>query len=466
MSKKIIVVLAGFLCLSSLAFVACGKQGGKSGVPTVKWYNFAPYSGNWKADIDKISDYTEEKYGVRFTLYDCNDQTLQTMITAGEDWDISFVNNILYNRYAPDGVFWDITASIPQELKDVIPQVLWDGTKVKGNNYAVPTYKDSSITNYVVWDAKYADKYKVDTSKTSLADLDTIFRQIKAGEGARYYPAATSKEGLGALILHTNYDGFGLGMRVLGVGIHDKTGKVVNILEQPDVVAGFRTFHQWYTDGIINPDAPILDGTPQPYLFGVLQGWPSAWATGANGVDKVVTYQLGETVYSTDSIMGSMNVINNNSKNKEAALKFLTAVNTDRHLRDMLGWGIEGRDWEYASPTTIKKLSDRWTGWVSYRQGQFFNKSTEVGSYTWDEVLRQNERAISSPLLGFVPETSGILNELTQCAAIQEKYWNDLSNGSSDPATVIPKFLAELKAAGIDKITAEVQGQINTFLKK
>jgi putative aldouronate transport system substrate-binding protein len=218
-------------------------------------------------------------------------------------------------------------------------------------------------------------------------------------------------------------------------------------------------------DGIINPDAPVLDAGPSVYMFGVGQGWPSAWATGGNGVEKVVTYKLTESVYSTDSIQGSMNVINANSKYKEESLKLLELANTDRKFRDMLGWGLEGTDFEYATPTTIRRLNDRWIAWQGYMQAQFFNKSTEVGSYTWDEVRQLNESAVKSPLLGFVSDTTSFLNELAQIQTIQEKYWNDLSNGSANTDVIIPQFIAEMKAAGLDKIMTEVQRQIDAFLR-
>ena len=46
------------------------------------------------------------------------------------------------------------------------------------------------------------------------------------------------------------------------------------------------------------------------------------------------------------------------------------------------------------------------------------------------------------------------------------KYQIGLESGALDPATELPVFIEELKKAGIEKVIAEKQSQVDAFLGK
>ncbi len=105
----------------------------------------------------------------------------------------------------------------------------------------------------------------------------------------------------------------------MGVKIDDETRTVVCTLEQPDIMENLKLMHQWYMDGIINPDANVLTEVPKKLPFSSAQGWPSAAATWQtlNGVEKYDVFKVFEPLYSTETIQGSMNAVSVNSKYKE-----------------------------------------------------------------------------------------------------------------------------------------------------
>ena len=73
-----------------------------------------------------------------------------------------------------------IDANMPG-LKQLMPDKYWDGVKVKDRIYGVPTYKDSSISNYAVWDKELVDEYNIDiASLTEIESLTEIFETLKA----------------------------------------------------------------------------------------------------------------------------------------------------------------------------------------------------------------------------------------------------------------------------------------------
>ena len=57
-------------------------------------------------------------------------------------------------------------------------------------------------------------------------------------------------------------------------------------------------------------------------------------------------------------------------------------------------------------------------------------------------------------------------NEITALDNICTRYQTGLECGSMDPAVELPNFLKALEDAGIDKVIAEKQAQLDKFLGK
>jgi putative aldouronate transport system substrate-binding protein len=382
-----------------------------------------------------------------------------------------FIDLTDYNNFVGLGAFADLTDMLPTtapQLQRFIPAGLWDGVRVNGKIYAVPTYKDSSKTNFFVWDDTYVSRYNIDTTKVhTFAELDAAFRKIKAGEGQRFYPLQLSQGSLFTIAFSDNYDSMTIGLGPIGVGNNDSNRRVVSVLEQPDVMEKLRYLYSWYRDGIVNPDAPVLAEPPKQLPFFIGQGWPAAatiWQTN-NGVAKYQLEKVFGPFYSTDTIQGSMNAISSNSRYKAEALKLIELVNTDHKLRDMLAYGIEGVNFSYVKPNVVRLLTlDQWN-LARYQQGTFFQMSTIEGNPEdeWDQVRRQNEQAEQSVVNGFIFNNSAVLNELANCKTVWEKYDKELLTGASNPDVVVPAIMRDLNAAGFQRIMAEAQRQVDAF---
>lgn len=470
--------IVGAVAVLALVFGGCGgtKSGGSGGttaeVPTLIWWQIGSGQAGFAEDLKVISDYSQEKIGVRVDIKQAGwgdaAQRFTTMINAGEYYDILFTDAGSYNRFVALGAFAELTELVPSQapkLWDYVPDILWDGVRVRGKIYAVPTYKDSSKTMYQFWDHALVEKYQLDISDTTWAGMDRSFQKVKAGEGVRYYPFILSRSETGHIF--NNYDSLAANLSVLGVRIDDQSRRVVNTLEQADILEAFRYIHKWYEEGIINPDANMNDEVPKYRPFFISQAWPSvaaSYATSA-GIEQYDPARCFGPVYSTDSIQGSLNAINVNSKYPAAALKLLELVNTDKKFRDMIGYGIEGKHFSYVNNGTAVHR-DR-TDWplINYQEGSFFIETPEdtVPPGYWDEVRELNETATPSVMLGFMLDLEPIRNEFINCQSIWLKYTTDLHTGASDPEVVIPQVREELKNAGFDKVLAEAQGQVDEF---
>jgi putative aldouronate transport system substrate-binding protein len=461
------------VCAALVMAVVGGCKGSSGGAPTLIWWTIGTSQPGFAEDMKVIADYVEKKIGVRVDIKQVGwseaGQRFTTMVNAGEYFDILFVSGNDYSRFAALDAFADLTDLLPEaapQLWEYIPDLLWEGVKVKGRILSVPTYKDSSRTGYYYWDHKYVEKYNIDLNRSGWAYLDEVFRRMKAGENnPRFYPFQRTRDT--DVFLYENYDGLSASLQVIGVRTDDQQRRVVNTLEQPDIIEAFRYFHSWQKDGIINPDANMIDEAPIGVPFKISQAWPSVAISYAltEGIERYDPVRFAGPGYSTASIQGSMNAISVNSKYKSESLRFLQLVNSDTKLRDMLNVGIEGKHFEYVNNrTAIHRLRTDWP-LVNYQQGSYFIETPfdDVPPGYWDEVRQQNEEAVPSVMLGFMMDIDPVMTEIMNCRLVYQKYDRDLVTGASNPDVALPRFIAELKSAGLDKVIAEAQRQVDAF---
>ena len=443
-------------------------------VPTLIWWSIG---GTPPDDFDKtiaeISDYTEEKIGVRIDVKIASwadwATKMNNIVNTGEYFDLMFVNNTNYTKFVNLNALADITELVQSEtpeLYDFIPEDLWRGATIKEKVYAVPTYKDSSLTQFWMLDDSIVQKYDIDMeSIKDFATLDPIIHPIKEGEGKSVYPIHLSQ---GATFngFFNGYDGLTAGVAVMGVKYDDESRKVVNLLEQDDVKENLNYLHKWYVDGIINPDANVVTDAGKGAIFSTGQGWPAAaesWAFG-QGIEKYDVTKVFGPLYTTETIQGSMNAVSANSNYKAEALKVLQLMNTDAKFRNMCAFGTEGNFMQYEEDGTVTKLRDDWV-WPTYTQGTFFILATQSDGDpdAWKQVKEQNEAATSSTCLGFVFDPEPVQNEIANVNTAWEKYNNDLLTGAIDPETTVPTIIDELNAAGLQTVIDEAQKQLDAF---
>ena len=225
---------------------------------------------NYKAWQENINKYLADKIGVNIDVEVVSwgdwDSRRSTLVNTGGDYDIMFTNANTYVQDVKMGAFLDIT----DLLKDNAPKLLasmpedyWNATKVNGQIYAVPTYKDSSMTFYFIFVKKLLEKYNIDVDKLkTLEDLTEPLTKIKNGE--KTAPFILNKEGV-SNSLAKNYDSMGL--PALGVKFSDSSKKLVPIFEQEDVMKELKLLHKWY-----NTDLSVLSraGAVQQRQYGVL----------------------------------------------------------------------------------------------------------------------------------------------------------------------------------------------------
>lgn len=465
--KKFLALLLSLCLLASMTAFAVAED-----VVTLKWVTVGSgMPANYDAWLAKINPYLAEKIGVNIEMEVISwgdwDNRRNVIVNTNEPFDIIFGNMGTYNSDVQLGAYAEITEEMLKEyapgLVELIPQGYWDACRVGGKIYAVPTYKDSSMTNYFVWDKELLDANGLDASEAHTLDaIEPILAALKDKTPNSVFPQNSN----GASYVLSCYDQMSSGLPAIGVRVDDAECKVVAVLEQEDVQASLAKLHSWYELGYINADAATHAESNKYNVCSVAQGWPSAAITtwGPNMGVEAVAYQYGDTIVSNETVQGSLNSISVNCEHPEKALAFLNLINTDSYVRDSFYYGVEGENWEYTAEGKVHKNNSEWT-MAGYTQGTFFivTPTDDVEFNQWDEVKALNETATPSVLLGFFFDTTSIQDELSSCIEIFNRYRGEILTGTTDPAVSVPQMMDEMRAAGFDKIVAEAQTQVDAF---
>ena len=482
--KKLVAAgLAAVLTFGTLA--GCGKSGNSSTasnnkgsessdgeIVNLKWVTI----GNGKPDnydswISKVNEYIGEKIGVNLEMevvsWGSWDDRRNIIISTNEPYDIIFGIGKNYTSDISLGAYCDITDMIDENmagLNELMPEDCWTAMKVDGRIYGVPTYKDVAVSNYAVWDKELVDEYKLDTkSLINLEDLTPTFEKLKADKND--YPVYVKNDGI--YHIFDVYDQIGGGTQILGVRYDDKDARVCFTLEEPDIQSELKTIHEWYTKGLINPDAATLSEGRVYNMWRVAQGWESAGITswGPQMGKEVTVEKVGDTIMSNETVRGSINMISTNSKYPEKCLQLLDLVNTDTKLRDMFYYGEEGVDFEYTKDNKAHKLNQDWE-LPGYTQGSYFTVTPiDTDKYgQWDEIKELNEKAVVSEMLGFTFDISEISDKLANCSEIWLRYRSEVMTGVQDPAECVPQIKEELMKAGWQDVMDEAQRQVDAFI--
>ncbi len=471
MKKFLSLILALCMVLCMTAFAAAEE------VPTIKIITLGNgQPENYDAWIAHLNPYIEEKIGCKLEV-ECIGwgdwgSRRNVIISSGEAYDVIFGDSGNLRKDVEIGAYLDITDKLAEYapgLVELIPAGYWDACRVNGRIYGVPTYKDSSITQYFVWDVEVLKELGLEEAAMNchtIQEATPLLQKIKEAKGEPSFPV--TKDGVSQIPFI--FDGFGAGVRGIGVRYNDKEAKVVKIFEEEDIMAQLKEVRGWYESGIINADAPQMAEGPTYKACFLAQGWSLAAKTvwGPNMGKELVAYQFGPTILSNDSVLGSVNFVSVNSEHPDKALAYLNLINTDSKVRDAFYFGLEGDNFTYTEDGRVKKNPDRNWGMAGYTQGTFFNVSmldTDTVNQ-WDEVHELNDKAEPSVLLGFAFDASEVSDQINNCSVIWDRYHPELLTGSVDPETAVKTMYEEMEAEGLSEIIAEAQRQIDAFLGK
>ena len=235
-----------------------------------------------------------------------------------------------------------------------------------------------------------------------------------------------------------------------------------------------KTVRNFFKKGYINNDAVTTTGTNKlGDVFGLsfADGQPYAETTWSNECGfAIVTAEASKPLVTTSTTRGAMLAINKNSKNPEAALSFLQAVNTDSYLHNLLNYGVEDIHYKKIGANAIERTEQGIGKYLvpTFALGNLFNTYTLKGEPEdkWAVFKKENDSAQRSPLLGLDIDTTNIKNQLAVISNLRIQYEPLIQTGSVDVETKSAEFKKKLEEVGLSTVLAEIQSQIDAFLAK
>jgi len=434
---------------------------------------------------DAVNEYIKDLVNmkVNFTMISPGDYVQKTnlLLSGNEKLDLMIVSPFFgYHNQVARGQLQPLDDLIEQygpDIKRVLGDDFLGASKVNGKIYGIVPMKDMAAGTGLVMRKDLVDKYNIDISSIkSLWDITPILKVIKDNE-PDVTPIVPSSNA--PLLYHDKwYDDLGDGLGVLPY--YDNDMKVVNLYETPEYAERLKLMREWYNAGYISKDAAT---TKEVHLDLVKAGKAFSYfsptkvgqhlqESNSTGREMVVAeYRTPSSTTST--VISFMWAVPLNAKTPEKSIEFLNLLYKDKHLINLLSWGIEGTHYIKVADNIIKypdglnggnhpyNVTTRW------QFGDTFQAYTLEGADPEINVKMDqfNKSAAKSKALGFSFDNSAVKTEVAAVTNVIDQYRSALEAGMLDPEEKLPEFISKLKDAGIDKIIEEKQRQLDEWSK-
>lgn len=509
MKKKL-----AFLLSICTVFCSAGctnkNQADTNGDVTLKWVLLGPGIQDdsekvWQKVNEKLKTYEGmENTSVDVEILDGADyqQKFVLMQTSGQQLDIVQTCSLDFYKEVKNKSFIELDDYLAKTdaYNNAFPDWFWDYGKVNGKLYQVPNYQFMAYCDYSLYTQKaLADKYwDVEKAQQIMYSEDTF--TDKCWDVIEDYLDTLNEKGelkMGYLPLDsltfTLRKGFeSVGNRCM-IRMNDPEHKVVYMDEVPERLNSFKRVAQLYKKGYVRKDIASISGADADSAKGTADGY-TLWHDGTNvapelykkSIDSteerygfpVVAARTADYDYIPSKNAAGGNAVSVNSKNPEKAFEFITLMNTEKgkDLYNLMTWGVEGEHYDVVDGDIIKPKDYLSQADSSSKYGQY---CWAVGNTKFSLVPQPNaalegskidefntaDNVMRSTLTGFVPDTSSLTTEIAQINTVFEEY-KALNLGTYDDVeATYNEYMEKVKQAGLDKVKAELQKQVDEFFK-
>jgi putative aldouronate transport system substrate-binding protein len=428
-----------------------------------------------------VNDYLKQKntgLQIAWETYTWDDLSKKTttMLQTGQAADIINTSSWIapgYVQHAQKGELADLTSYVndPQykDVVDIIGKDFLDGTKVNGKYFGMPTNKEKAHNFGFLVQTSELKKLNIDPkSIKTMDDLAKYFDKVKA-DGLIPVCAAQMDNPFKLL----DWDAFDADLSPFAFDPADET-KIVNPFVEDKTIAFYKEMKTWQSKGYFSPD--ILTSKGQETDMGTGKYFCGTWSLmPGKALTESASLKLDLTQIDITPVektnretLGALLAIPASSTHKDEAFKFISMLYTDKNLINLMTYGVEGKDYTKKSDNviTVSKDTDFTSagGWIM--GNEFNNFLTDAQSPTlFTDIEAYNKSAKALDDLGFVYDNSKCKTQYAACQAVVQKYYQQLFAGKADVDSTVAKMKADFKAAGEDKLLADVQSQYDAWKK-
>lgn len=492
------ICTAVLFVLLAAALTCCAAQDAPDGEYDTVVMTYQTIQGSKTTGIDEVVEainaITREAIGaeIKLRLVDAVDAAADypVWLSQGQRIDLMVLNYLDITGYVGNKYLTPLDGLLEQYGGGILAlrEQGWDvngGAMIDGEIYGVNPLSETRGSGGGVWiPARYLREvgFSFDPDRIyTMEELDSLFASLK-----KLYPDSyplgqvTTDRSFSSFSFFNGSDRWMAAADSADSGVLDGgEGNFVNFYGTEEYREFLAWMRRWYEAGYIHPDAAVTNlGAVELLSSGIVLSVPTGSMPGmvpdevAGG--EVVCLMMSPVIYGpNNSSTGIRWVIPATAKEPEAAMKFLNLMYTDERIINLLAWGIEGRDYVFV---------DREAGVIEYPDGkqadelEYYNPLGLYGNTAMrymqgsDELRRlqiaYNEKAVpvGMQFAGFTFDVSQLTAERSLIRQVLSRYLPVLESGSVDIDEVYPEFMAALEEAGIDRVIAEKQRQLEEFL--
>lgn len=503
MKKAMTLILAAALMTSALSGCGEKKENGEGKEVTIKWVMPGPGEQKdsdivWNEFNKQLKTYEGlENVTVDFEVIDANDYAQKFLMaqTSGDDMDIVQTYTLDFAKEAHNGTFAPLDEYLDNELSDTkndLPEFMLDYGEVNGKVYAIMNYQMCPGMWALNINKKIADKYiDINELRTLLKKeeydskvLDVI-EQLLEGAAANGELGQGFRPLTGEVLAARNDDPLSRGFTT---DVYNDTSKVrMNYYDMPSYKEYFDKVNSWYKKGYVRKDILSVsdlnadvnkEGGYIAYIANNYVG-KDEYTDAATGIENYVVYIDARPIVPSQNAAGG-NAVYAKSNHKSEAAKVINLMNSEKgkDLYNLLVWGIEGKHYNKVSEDRIETIGYKGQGssssnyglwkWVVGNTKYAYETQTDNEGYK-DFVFNdfnEGENTVVAPLIGFKPDLTSLESSISQLNSVMDEYSKPLSYGAVDDVDkTYNEFIDKIKKCDSEKVKAELQKQVDEFLK-
>lgn len=405
-------------------------------------------------------------------------QQFNLMLSSGEKVDLMLSLPFTYQNMVAKGQVQEIGPLLDkygQGIKDALGDFI-KGSTVNGKIYGVRPISDFGGGAAIIVRNKTVADFGLDTSKVkSFADIGNLLKTIKDKDPSIYPLMNMPPSTLVSIDIDANVDSlqdyFGVLMD------RGQSLKVVNLFETEKYAEDVKLLGEWYRKGYVmkdystgNKDMIKIFESKTGYIW-MMQSKPGMDKKDPRGSDyDQMGIEYAKPLSKTSNITLFQWVVPNACKTPDKAVQMLNLMFTDPEVANLMINGIEGKHYVKKPDGTIGLPAGVEAANVGYRAEAFMMGNELItpvpeGSPLdlWEKTKEFNKNLEISKAMGFVYDPTNVKSEITALNNVYNQYKVPLEFGCTNPEKGLAELISKLKAAGIDKVIAEKQKQLDAW---
>ncbi|MDR1970836.1 MAG: ABC transporter substrate-binding protein [Treponema sp.] len=510
MKKNVVlkIVLAALLITvtTGALFAGAGRQGGSSGITpiTMLLLGNKPTNGRAEAAIAEINKIVGPRIGVELkTQYiewaDWQNQYQLTMASGDPNIDLVVTaTDWLYAwELARRGGFYALTPELiqknaPQTWAE-IPASHWDLCTENGKIWFIPEDQYSQYTNHgMYWRKDWAAEAGV-TEVAKFEDLEKYWDAVKKNHPDAYPWDVAGAEYADLGLIGGYIQGKNQVQGIIGVAtgnfgifqynVSDPFTVVSYYMDGNDLVDAAKLLDRWGKKGFWREDVLNYRAETRNLLRAGLSGSDQHHTQTYVGLradmdkeqpgSELQMYSWGQEIknINKDLLTHGAMAINAASRNVEKALQLYDLLRNDKQIYLLYNYGLEGKDYlvlpdgRFSRPAGFNSINDAidtnfWAG----RMDKFEPAWDDWWSGRIAFIDNLNSFAREYPLGKFAFDNTKVAAEMAAIGDVCATYIPSIHYGkTANPERAVADFRTALRAAGYDKVKAEIQAQLTAY---